>query len=409
MIAPKSPDEEARLRALARYDILDTEEEEAFDDITRLVAHICDVPVAMITLVDRNRQFFKSEIGLGVRETPLALSACAHAILQPGLTVVPDATRDERFVDNPLVSEAPHLRFYAGAPLETPDGHALGTLCVLDYKTRELSEYQKQAINTLARQVMSLLELRRRYAREKNIAEALQRSMLLRPAPDQFPGLLVETFYEAAWQEASVGGDFFDAFALEDGSTALVVGDVAGKGLAAAARTAEAKYALRVYLRESRSPAEAVTRLNRFLLATQNAGGAGSNSFIALAAAVIAPSGATQVVVAGLESPLLARADGAVTEVPAGGAPVGVMEDAAYSDISVCLGSGDLLLMTTDGVTESRRGRELFGIERVEAVLREALPAAPPAVVAAAVVDAARAWGSGTFRDDVCLLVARRR
>lgn len=170
-------DENARLAALREYEILDTPPEEQFDDFTRLIAHVCQAPIAAINLVDRDRQWFKSEIGLGVRETPLDISICRHAILQPGLFVVPDTTRDPRFMDNPLVTGDPYLRFYAGALLETKEGLPLGTLCVLDYAPRRLSPEQEDALQILARQVMASLELRRR---TRGLQEALAHNEKLR-------------------------------------------------------------------------------------------------------------------------------------------------------------------------------------------------------------------------------------
>src|SRR5690606_24729967 len=121
--APTPSGEDERLAALHAYGILDTPPEESFDALTRIAAYICKAPIAVINFVDRDRQWFKSEIGLGVRETPLDVSICAHAILQPGLFVVPDTTQDARFADNPLVTGSPHLRFYAGALLESDQGH----------------------------------------------------------------------------------------------------------------------------------------------------------------------------------------------------------------------------------------------------------------------------------------------
>jgi GAF domain-containing protein len=152
--------ERTRLAALHSYEILDTPTEAEFDDFTHLAAHICQAPIAVINLIDANRQWFKAEVGLGVRETPLDISICRHAILQPGLFVVPDTTRDPRFQNNPLVTGKPHLRFYAGALLESSDGLPLGTLCVLDHHTRELTSEQGRALKLLARQVMTTLELR---------------------------------------------------------------------------------------------------------------------------------------------------------------------------------------------------------------------------------------------------------
>ena len=154
-------DSPSRIEALEGYEILDTQPEEEFDDIVRLVARICDAPIAAINFIDRDRQWFKSEIGLGLRQTSLDVSMCAETILQSDLFIVPDTLMDPRFADNPLVTGWPHLRFYAGAPLETNDGYRLGTLCVCDYRPRGLLDMQKEALRTLARQVMILLELRR--------------------------------------------------------------------------------------------------------------------------------------------------------------------------------------------------------------------------------------------------------
>lgn len=163
------PKEIARLEALRSYGILDTAPEEAFDSITRIIAHVCQAPIAVINLIDADRQWFKSEIGLGVRETPLDISICAHAILQPGLFVVPDTREDPRFANNPLVAGDPHLRFYAGALLETDDGLPLGTLCVLDYEPRTLTQTQADTLKALAGQVMTQLELRRMLAAQERL------------------------------------------------------------------------------------------------------------------------------------------------------------------------------------------------------------------------------------------------
>lgn len=180
---PETPYSEAeRLAALRRYQILDTPREEEFDDFTQLAAHICQAPIAVVNLVDQNRQWFKSEIGLGLRETPLDISICKHAILEKGLFVVPDTTQDPRFQNNPLVTGEPHLRFYAGALLETGDGLPIGTLCVLDYQPRSLTEAQGHALTALARQVMNTLDLRyaaRQLAQRNRELEEAQREVKL--------------------------------------------------------------------------------------------------------------------------------------------------------------------------------------------------------------------------------------
>jgi PAS domain S-box-containing protein len=165
MKTPALPaNETERLEALARYQILDTPPEQAFDDLTKLASHILDVPIAVVSLVDEARQWFKSSVGIDVRETPREYAFCAHAILGKDVMVVGDALRDERFHDNPLVTTHPGFRFYAGAPLLTDDGFALGTLCLVDRKPRELTSDELELLRALARQVVSRLEERRKVA-----------------------------------------------------------------------------------------------------------------------------------------------------------------------------------------------------------------------------------------------------
>ncbi len=164
--APLTPDEPARLAALRRLNVLDTPPEAGFDDLTRLAATICGTPVAVVSLVDADRQWFKSCVGLDATETPRDVAFCAHAICRPELLVVPDATADERFADNPIVTGEPHIRFYAGMPLVIPGGHAVGTLCVIDYTPRTLTPAQTDALRALARQVVAQLQLRQQVAQQ---------------------------------------------------------------------------------------------------------------------------------------------------------------------------------------------------------------------------------------------------
>jgi anti-sigma regulatory factor (Ser/Thr protein kinase) len=156
-----SAGETDRLAALRRYRILDTEPEQRFDDLALLASQICGTPMALISLIDGERQWFKARVGLAVTQTPRDVAFCARAIEQPGLFIVPDALDDPRFRDNPFVRQEPHIRFYAGAPLVTADGFALGTLCVLDQKPRTITAAQKAALEALKRQVIAQLELRR--------------------------------------------------------------------------------------------------------------------------------------------------------------------------------------------------------------------------------------------------------
>jgi anti-sigma regulatory factor (Ser/Thr protein kinase) len=185
-----SANEPARLAALHEYRILDTAPERAFDDLTMLASHICGTPMALITLVDADRQWFKSRIGITASETSRTVSFCAHAIQQDDIFIIADAQADERFRDNPLVTGDLHIRFYAGAPLVTPEGHALGTLCVVDRVTRTLTADQIEALSALRRQVESQLELRR------HVIE-LQKALAERDEAQARQAKLIEELYAA--------------------------------------------------------------------------------------------------------------------------------------------------------------------------------------------------------------------
>lgn len=181
MQAPLPPDESARLQALRDYKISGTPAESEFDDIAELSAQICATPIALITLVDEDRQWFKSKVGMNHESTPRDVAFCAHALLSPDILQIPDALADARFADNPLVTGELGIRFYAGAPLITPEGHRLGTLCVIDRVPRRLTAKQAQALQVLSRHVMTQLQLRR-HVREKVLTESDLRASLANQA-----------------------------------------------------------------------------------------------------------------------------------------------------------------------------------------------------------------------------------
>lgn len=198
--APLPPDEEARLQSLQEHNLLDTLPEEVYDDVTRLASEICGTPIALLTLIDEKRQWFKSKQGLGVDETPREDSFCAHTILNPNeVFVVPDARYDERFHDNPLTTGDPHVVFYAGVPVKDADGHALGSLCVIDSRPRELTDEKLEALKALAKLVnthfrlrkttMDLEESNRKLAQKdaalKSVATGLQNLANSNPTPAQ--------------------------------------------------------------------------------------------------------------------------------------------------------------------------------------------------------------------------------
>jgi signal transduction histidine kinase len=175
--APLPGNEAERLAALQAYEVLDTDPEEAFDDLASVAARICGTPIALVSLIDEHRQWFKARIGLDATETPRSVAFCAHAILEPDdVFIVSDSTEDPRFADNPLVTADPEVIFYAGAPLVTPEGMPLGTLCVIDHVPRELSDEDRETLRRLARATVNQLELRKAALDLREISEELARS-----------------------------------------------------------------------------------------------------------------------------------------------------------------------------------------------------------------------------------------
>ena len=174
-LAAIPPNETERLADLHSYALLDTLDERGYDDITFLASYICETPVSLVTLVDRDRQWFKSAVGADIRETTRADSFCSHLVAEPAVLIVQDTLLDDRFHDNPLVTGEFGIRFYAGAPLVTPDGHVIGSVCVIDQKPRLLRSEQVEALEALARSVMARMELRRQM-REREIAANAMRT-----------------------------------------------------------------------------------------------------------------------------------------------------------------------------------------------------------------------------------------
>jgi two-component sensor histidine kinase len=171
--AERHPRHDERIAALRDYDILDTAKESDFDDIVELASQLCGTPISVVNLIDTERQWFKAEVGLGVRETPLDTSLCSHAILEMDYMEIPDTLQDRRMQDNALCIGDPGLRFYAGALLQTPEGLPIGTLCVLDYQPRALNDLQRHALRVLAKQVMAQLDLRRALRRQELLAKEI--------------------------------------------------------------------------------------------------------------------------------------------------------------------------------------------------------------------------------------------
>jgi len=185
MVSPQPENEAERLKVLHALGILDTEPDNDFEEISRLAALICGTPMAAISLIDRDRQWFQSAFGMGLKETPRDVAFCATTILGRELFVVPDACADENFADNPLVTSGPRIRFYAGAPLVTSEGHGLGALCVMDRSARQLTPEQGRALQTLSRQVMARYQLRQGLIELTAVNEALRAEVAQRQKAEE--------------------------------------------------------------------------------------------------------------------------------------------------------------------------------------------------------------------------------
>jgi len=274
----------------------------------------------------------------------------------------------------------------------------------------EIRQINERLIISAVNQHSANAALEIELTRNRAIAEALQYSLLWPQPEKRFPGMRVAAFYEPAAGDALVGGDFFDAFKLSDQSVMLVVGDVTGKGLKAAARTVEVTFALRAFAQDYRDPSEILGRLNRFICDYHNDDDDSiGNALIVLSLIVVNPfTGVMRVASAGAEPPLIVRASGDVEELYVSGLILGIDRETVYGMRDMSLDTGDTLLMTTDGITEARQGRGFFGYARLLETAQRAAESGTPYEIGKAVLEAVREYTGGRFSDDVCLLLVRR-
>ncbi|MEA3075555.1 MAG: phosphoserine phosphatase RsbU/P [Actinomycetota bacterium] len=415
--------EPERLAAVRRYDVLDTPPDGAFERITALASRLLDVPIAIVSIVDRDRIWFKSHHGLDVEQIDREPGLCASAILHDGPWLVADAASDPRTLANPLVAGDFGLRFYAGVPLTTHDGFNLGTLCVIDHEPRAITDDEVATLSDLATLVMDELELRlsarttvgleaelRRQA--ESIARTLQES-LLPPELPSVPSLDLAARYHVAYAD-QVGGDFYDVIpsSHSDGDgCALVIGDACGKGTRAAALTGTARWTLRTVALRDWTPSDALARLNDVLVRAHD----NPERFVTVALASVVPAaggvGGVDVTLAlgGHPQPLVLRAaDGAVEAIGVTSPIVGWRADTSFVDSVAHLDAGDVLVLFTDGMLEAVAGHGESDDLRVREVLRP-LAGRSAAEVADALDVALGVDGSSPMRDDAAFLVARVR
>ncbi|MBC5826804.1 MAG: SpoIIE family protein phosphatase [Candidatus Eremiobacteraeota bacterium] len=380
-----------RLRAVRRFDVLDTPADGSFDRITRIAAKRFNVPIALVTIVDEDRIWFKSRFGLdAVKEIPRDPGLCASAICADSPYIIEDAKRDPRALANSLVAGEFGLRFYAAAPLKTHEGYSLGTLCIIDREARQFTAGEYADLQELAGVVVDELELRlaairtvtserwmreqsaalaaenqRLYENEHRVAEALQRALL----PQSFPtieNMRFDVAYAPAATGATIGGDWFDAFLIAPDRLILSIGDVAGHGLHVAALMGKLRQSLRALAVERLTPVELLRSLDA-MLRRENPD-AIATAFVGV---LQVSDGQLFYANAGHPPALLRTADGTVVELQEGqGLPLGLRGNDEKHGVSKLL-PDCLLVLYTDGLTEATRN--LFEGERL---LRTALAGA---------------------------------
>lgn len=413
----RAHDEPARMAAVQRFDILDSPPDGAFDRITALAARLLDVPVAIVSIVDTDRIWFKSHHGVDVQEVGRDPGLCASAILHDGPWIIEDASSDPRSLSNPLVAGDSGFGFYFGVPLQSSDGHNLGTLCVLDTLPRTVSDRDLANLSDLAAVVMDELELRMSAGRilsveaehrhqAEQLARTLQESLIPAVLP-RMNGLQLAARYVPADKER-VGGDFYEAFAADETSGVsiggLFVGDVCGHGPSGAALAGMARHTLRAYATGDWSPAEVLTKVNNVMVNGQR----GERRFCTLALARLDPTvGGVDVTISlgGHPHPFVIRKDGSVESIGVAGSVVGWSDTFDYQQTRLELGIGDSLMLFTDGLTDIGRSRQLFGNEQLVERL-QTWPAGSAADLVEWVIAAVEEIDVQPD-DDIAILVAR--
>lgn len=377
-----------RQRALDEMAVLDTPREERFDRVTRLARHLFDVEGVVVTLIDRDREWFKSTAGAVAAPRGREIALCDVAMREPENLIVPDATLDPRFQNNPKVTGVVgNIRFYAAHPIAAPGGERIGALCIFDTTPRDFSDAEAKILRDLALWVEHELSLSEEMAR----ASEVQRSLLPKAAM-QLAGYDISGDCLAA---RGVGGDFFDWYLTDDGA-AFTLADVMGKGIGAAIIAATARGVLRSGAR-THDPAAAVNAASEVLSTDLD----DSGTFVTLFHARLdAESGVMRYIDAGHGLTLVVRVDGTSERLAATSLPMGIFVGETWQEHRVTLEPGDTLISVSDGVLDLFDG-SLAALDEVEKIVRSADSAR-------AVVDSLITMAGRGAPDDVTLLMIRR-
>ncbi len=381
-------DERARLQSLQDLQVLDTDEEERFDRVVRLAQGLFDVPMVAVSLIDTDRQWFKSRVGLDVRETPRSAAFCDHTIRKAGPMVVTDATDDDRFRQNPLVTGDPNIRFYAGHPIQSPGGHPVGTLCLIDTEPRHMTAEQLDLLEDLAGWVEQELALDEELLRAREVQSALMPRRTADVAGYDIAGLCVPA--------RDLGGDFFDWYFL-DGGFQVVLADVMGKGIPAAIIAAS----VRAVVRGASQFNDLETAVNKAAQALEM-DLTDTDTFVTLFAGRLEPeSGELTYADAGHGLTAVIGPQGQARWLDSEGLPLGVLSGDKWVADRMVLEPGDTLVSVSDGLLD------LF--ESREAGLAAAIEVTVEASTAQEIVERVSEFAAGrSTHDDATIVVLRR-
>jgi serine phosphatase RsbU (regulator of sigma subunit) len=411
LLAPIPVDEADRVSELDKLDVMYSEPEAVFDRATKWLSEIFGAPAVMMNLIDHDNQYMKSSAGLPPEESahrvvPRGVSICGHVVGTNKSLVVEDLLADERFRDNPLVKEK-GLRFYAGAPLHSETGQAIGALCVVDYKPRKINQYEQRLLEVLADGLMAevrsraasrqLLTRTRAMERDLAAARAVQR-FLLPPRRQEGDGFAVWHFYHPM---EAIGGDFLDVNIRPNGSPALLLADVSGHGPSAALTSAMVKSIFQHAAVDAAGPEWILSSVNRDLGAAIESG-----QFVTAVSAVYDPQKRSALLAsAGHPLPILVRAGMASVVEIVNDLPLLIEPQRVY-DRHTCqpLDSGDRLLFYTDGATEAMNAAEEMLTSDGLMPMIEANAHLDGDAMLVAVFQAIRAFAGGRLKDDVALV-----